>query len=494
MTIHHRLLSQEMLSAGLSPQTVALIREHSQAQLASTVTAAKMLAGQETPDGSSRSSVSVASQTTPLYSPSLIKEELGNMLLVEGLNLDKEQTQTAYFELGSGSTSDNDEGELDSEDFQIGQLTQANDSQKDLPGTQPLLSCTTSTNCCAGLDQTNNKTDQYSTRYKVAEHLSDDHTPPFDDMAWDFKTKWAIVLIGLPASGKSSVIADLMDFVQVQTKQQLRMKSFNAGDVRRNYQENGFAAKFDFNFDNSDSLKLRDLYAFEALRELTNGLIDDQIDVGIFDATNTTRQRRHDVFEKIKIASKTSGVEIKPILFEVKCQNRALRRFNIEQKSLNKDYKNMPKEAAIIDFLARVKTYETQYQAVTVEEINQLHVKYFGINNVGEDIYYDCGLKHHNSNRHKRLRFGHITLNLIYEFLMAYRTLYAVDYLKDVCVFYTEGHYKPVCTTIANPVTHDEYQKLNSAVSEGEQTSKDTENTTIPKVLSACRTPMMENM
>lgn len=297
---------------------------------------------------------------------------------------------------------------------------------------------------------------------------------PFSQIdAVDYKTKFAIVLIGMPASGKSSLISDFISYSSEKTEGKMRVASFNAGDVRRRYESQ---SKNKLNFGGVDSKQLRDLYAFEALSELTNSLINDELDIGICDATNTTLDRRRAVFQRIKEASTKSGVAIQPIMLEVKCKNRALRRFNIEKKSNNHDYKNIPKTEAIQDFFKRIAEYEKVYKKVTVEEIQDLRVKYFGINNVGDDVYYDCGLQHHDNGRHQHMRFGHAALNILYDFLMSYRINFALPYLQDVESFFRDGHYQPIESIYSTPVTEEESENTSKlSVSE------------LPKVLSSSR-------
>lgn len=151
----------------------------------------------------------------------------------------------------------------------------------------------------------------------------------------------------------------------------------------------------------------------------------------------------------------------------------------------------MNREVAINDFLERIRNYERSYEKVTVEEIKHLNVKYFGIDNVGDSIYYDCGLKHHNNSRHENLLFKSIALNLLYEFLIHYRTNYASQYLTDIDEFYTRHHYHPIKTTFSRPVSIEEVKKVSKASvadTNPNSPSKDTQETLqLPKVLSSSR-------
>ncbi|GME90158.1 unnamed protein product [Ambrosiozyma monospora] len=275
---------------------------------------------------------------------------------------------------------------------------------------------------CLQLDDSSAETEH---EFSDADETAD-HDTSFDSQEEavlpKIKTKWFICLIGLPACGKSTVVKHLCQYVKEKTEGSYRIQPFNAGDVRRKYEKLHKAApKFDFNFNNEDSTKLRDLYAFEALKDLSDALISDRLDIGIFDATNSTIKRRHDVFAKIKEVSKSSGVRIHPLILEVKCKNNSMRRFNMENKANNNDYKNIPKDVALTDFFDRARKYEAAYQPVTVEEINKLGAKYFCISNAGEQIYYDCGVKHHDCKTHEDVKFKSAVMNVILSFLVNYR-------------------------------------------------------------------------
>lgn len=286
-----------------------------------------------------------------------------------------------------------------------------------------------------------------------------------DCNVWNFKEKWAIVLIGLPACGKSTIVENFINYAQKQTNNKLKIKSYNAGEIRRIYQ-NQNKNKLNFN-DLNSSKKLRDSYAFKALENLNNDLLNDVIDIGILDATNTTVERRNAVFNQINTFSKQNNIIIKPLLFEVKCSNKALRRFNIEQKSKNKDYFDMKHDDAINDFFQRIYNYEKTYEKVTTDEIKALSVKYFGIDNVGDTIYYDCGLQHHSGERHQNLNFKSLCLNLLYQFLIQYRVNYANSYLSKVQHFYSTSEYKPIVTKFSKPVTDEEIDDVKSVKTNG---------------------------
>lgn len=305
-----------------------------------------------------------------------------------------------------------------------------------------------------------------------------------------FQQKYVICIVGLPGTGKSTIIKHFKNFITKLTNGSLNVLSFNAGDIRRQYESNNLTPKFDFNFNNNSNINknlknLHEFYCFEALNNLLSNLNSNVCDVGILDATNTTKSRRLKVFQKIDEfiidpIKNSNNIKINKIILEVKCLNKSFRRFNIENKSNNLDYfKYSDKNKAILDFMKRIENYEKIYEKVTINELKSLNVKYFSIVNAGEQIYYECGYNHDlknnnittttsttttttpplsspcNSNsssematndqpHHNCTEFNDIVLNLMYKFLLNYRVLYGLEYFVKLNAFYNDGGYKPI--------------------------------------------------
>jgi len=374
-----------------------------------------------------RSSASLESMlsslaTTPDYSPYLINTEVGDLLDADDLDL-----------VGPDIIDDDkaEEPTLDTEDDY---------TPEDIHNIERVPTMYLSAEEAEG----HGKLEKCKSMVSIE---SIDETSRYDPKKFDYREKWFICLIGLPASGKSTVVKQLINFATLNTMTKgnsgIRVCSFNAGDIRRKYerQEN---TKFSFNMDNASVQAVHEKYAFEALRQLTDALVNDTIDVGILDATNTTKERRSWVFKTVEKVSQESGIKINKLILEVKCINKSLRRFNIDKKADNQDYKGTPKEQAILDFLNRIERYEKVYERVTLAEIRRLHAKYFSITNAGESICYDCGFVHHDTRCHQNLTFKSAVLNLIYDFLISYRCFFAGTYLKMVDDFYTKGYYRPI--------------------------------------------------
>ncbi|QPG73682.1 hypothetical protein FOA43_000995 [Brettanomyces nanus] len=430
MTIHRHGMSNTRLSQLSSVSRCA------------SVDSVSNLGGSSSRTQSSTSLNSMLSSltTTPDYSPLLIQTEVGDLLNIDDLEL-----------LGADIIDDDDEDDEEEDDSQNvdngkNQINEEDGYDSDRDSMCGEYSGRGTSDCT---DTTDTERSSSIDELLCGFSTNNESESRYDATRYDYHEKWFICLIGLPACGKSTVVRQLINFTNINTATEnnpgVRMKSFNAGDVRRKH-EIGLRKKMKFDLSDNHTQQVREQYAFESLKRLTDSLVNDTVDVGILDATNTTKARRDSIFKQVTKVSRESHVEIHTLILEVKCTNKSLRRYNIDQKANNADYKGVPKDQAIIDFLSRIEKYENIYEKVTFKEINRLGAKYFSIINAGECVCYDCGLVHHDSKRHQHLTFKNVALNLIYDFLMNYRCLYAIPYLKQVEVFYTKGHYKPVRT------------------------------------------------
>lgn len=100
--------------------------------------------------------------------------------------------------------------------------------------------------------------------------------------------------------------------------------------------------------------------------------------VSIFDATNSTRQRRQWIYETCRDA----GIET--LFVESLCDDEDLIMNNIrEVKTTSPDYKGLDPEAAAIDFRTRIRHYETAYETIGDHEKDYTYVKLI---NVGSTV------------------------------------------------------------------------------------------------------------
>jgi 6-phosphofructo-2-kinase/fructose-2,6-biphosphatase len=186
--------------------------------------------------------------------------------------------------------------------------------------------------------------------------------------------KMIIVLVGLPARGKS--------FVGKKLNRYLRWAGcesaiFNIGSYRRKLLGNYHSHDF-FRPDNPSGTAARD--------QLFHAAMDDVIDflstkgtAALLDGTNSTRKRRQQIVERVEAAA--GRVDTKVIFLELLCNDPAIIEANILLKTKGPDYKDVPVQEALADFRARLAHYEDAYE--TVDESDQSYIKVF---DVGQQI------------------------------------------------------------------------------------------------------------
>ncbi|ETP41609.1 hypothetical protein F442_11319 [Phytophthora nicotianae P10297] len=187
--------------------------------------------------------------------------------------------------------------------------------------------------------------------------------------------KLVLVMVGLPARGKSFVVHKTLRYIEWLG---FPTRMFNVGNLRRKLGKAGENANF-FSADNSDATRLREEMAMDALDDLLEWL-DTQGHVAVFDATNTTKLRRQHILEKV-----SSHRNVRVMFVESICDNEALLEANYRRKLLNADYKDKDPEVALADFRQRVHEYQKVYETVedTEDGDNACYVKVY---NAGEKI------------------------------------------------------------------------------------------------------------
>ncbi|KAL8952369.1 MAG: hypothetical protein Q9222_001705 [Ikaeria aurantiellina] len=128
------------------------------------------------------------------------------------------------------------------------------------------------------------------------------------------------------------------------------------GDDTRNDQVDHSANFFDP--DNTEAAELREQLAMETLEELLYFLLDQNGSVGIFDATNSTLERRKSIMNKIR---QRAGPELGVLFLESQCIDENLLESNMRLKLSGPDYKYRDPVTALADFKERVTLYEKRY-------------------------------------------------------------------------------------------------------------------------------------
>ncbi|KAI0474512.1 6-phosphofructo-2-kinase-domain-containing protein [Xylaria cf. heliscus] len=189
----------------------------------------------------------------------------------------------------------------------------------------------------------------------------------------DTGSKLVIVMVGLPATGKSYVAKKLSRYLNWL---QHKTRVFNVGDRRREAASNSetspnslstFDAKF-FDPTSSECVSLRDQLAINTLDELLTFLLDSGGNIGILDATNSTIARRQLVLNHIR---QRCGDGLRILFLESRCSDQTIREANIRLKLFGPDYAGKDPEASLADFRRRVVHYEKAYEPLGLTEEKQ---------------------------------------------------------------------------------------------------------------------------
>ncbi|GMM35932.1 6-phosphofructo-2-kinase [Saccharomycopsis crataegensis] len=212
----------------------------------------------------------------------------------------------------------------------------------------------------------------------------------------DVASKLVIVMVGLPARGKSYITNKLARYLNWMHHD---CKVFNVGNTRRktdshnlgpsskpltDIENTSHSANF-FSPDNKSSLDIREKWAMDTLDELLKYVLYGPGAVGIFDATNSTYARRERIVQRINESSEN---RLKILFLESYCDEQALIQSNIRLKLSGPDYKQMDKDKALIDFTERLSNYEKVYQTLDETKEKKIfkkkHIGYVKMINVGE--------------------------------------------------------------------------------------------------------------
>ncbi|MBN3302833.1 F263 bisphosphatase, partial [Amia calva] len=162
-----------------------------------------------------------------------------------------------------------------------------------------------------------------------------------------------IVMVGLPARGKTYISKKLtryLNWIGVPTK------VFNVGEYRREAVRHYSSYDF-FNPDNQDAMRIRQQCALAALRDVKIYLTEEGGQIAVFDATNTTRDRR----DLILNFGSENGFKV--FFIESVCEDPNVVATNImEVKVSCPDYKDCNRTDAVEDFMKRIECYRASYQ------------------------------------------------------------------------------------------------------------------------------------
>ncbi|KHN79136.1 putative 6-phosphofructo-2-kinase/fructose-2,6-bisphosphatase [Toxocara canis] len=211
-----------------------------------------------------------------------------------------------------------------------------------------------------------------------------------------------IALVGLPARGKTYISHKLcryLNWIGIKTK------AFNVGEYRRkacNLEEQG-EYEF-FNPYNKQGTRIRDECARLAMEDMGHYLASKEGEVAIFDATNTTRERRRWLVDFCQREDRDPPFRV--FFVESVCDDPDIINSNItEVKVSSPDYKgHMTEEEAKEDFVRRIENYKLQYQPLDEEVDDDL--SFIKVINAGRSFFV------HNVNGHVQSRVVYFLMNI----------------------------------------------------------------------------------
>lgn len=203
------------------------------------------------------------------------------------------------------------------------------------------------------------------------------------------ESKTMVMLVGLPASGKSTVCKQLSTFLQ---SHDYKCQIYNAGNVRRLLRRVFSDADF-FDPNNVAAQEQREQFATIAMEQMLEDFRTNLINVGFLDATNTTRSRRDKMLD---IVRKCDVSFSNVIVLDISCTDERLLAFNIDGKATNGDYTGRSVAEAIADFKQRSSHYYKVYEAISAEELEKnsdVVTTYISIKNAKDTRSYSIVLK-----------------------------------------------------------------------------------------------------
>ncbi|UKZ82013.1 hypothetical protein TrVFT333_009794 [Trichoderma virens FT-333] len=281
----------------------------------------------------------------------------------------------------------------------------------------------------------------------------------------DVAAKLVIVMVGLPARGKSYITKKLQRYL---TWQQHESRIFNVGNRRRKTagrkvsihpklapepdcldppvqaaeillnglpapsgclspRDRGEPTEFDLNQDdpqketdqsaqffdpkNEKAAAFREQVAMDTLDELLDYLLDGGGAVGILDATNSTIARRQHVVDHIKQREPKLGI----LFIESICRDPDLLEANMRLKLSGPDYRDKDPVKSLEDFKARVAAYASAYEPLgEYEEEHDMQYIQIWITRHGQSIDNELGRLGGNSALTER---GHCYAQALHRFI-----------------------------------------------------------------------------
>ncbi|KAK0740038.1 6-phosphofructo-2-kinase-domain-containing protein [Schizothecium vesticola] len=187
-------------------------------------------------------------------------------------------------------------------------------------------------------------------------------------------TRICVVMVGLPARGKSFIAQKAQRYLKWLS---VPAKTFNVGNYRRHDAPQPTAEFFDTT--NAEGERTRRAAAEAAVADMLRWFKSGGV-IGILDATNSTKERRKWVIDRVQ----SEGVDV--LFVESKCDDEELIMANIRDvKTTSPDYKGQDPEKAALDFRERIRNYEKVYKSINADG-DEDDLTYLKIMNVGKQV------------------------------------------------------------------------------------------------------------
>ncbi|KAG8347289.1 6-phosphofructo-2-kinase/fructose-2,6-biphosphatase [Trypanosoma vivax] len=177
-----------------------------------------------------------------------------------------------------------------------------------------------------------------------------------------------VCMVGLPGRGKSFIGRRITRYLNWKG---VPCRVFNAGNYRRRFlgAENTMRAEF-YDPQNSEGKRMREAMVRLASADLVKFIVRHTCAVGIFDATNTTKERRRYLWEYFSTEMKKHKVKCRILFIESMCNDTNIITENIlRAKCGNDDFKHVADTNEVIAaFNSRISEYEKVYEPVDVDE------------------------------------------------------------------------------------------------------------------------------
>lgn len=162
-------------------------------------------------------------------------------------------------------------------------------------------------------------------------------------------------MVGLPARGKSTHAKKIIENL---AQENLNVKVFNNGDLRRKYIKENTASFEFYNPDNLEAVKIRENIAMINIRDARD-FLNGAGHIAIIDAANVTRKRRQ------TIISEMTGYNT--LFIECVNEQEDFLEICIDTKTELLEFSHLPKKEAHQNFLKRIEYYRIRYDALTDE-------------------------------------------------------------------------------------------------------------------------------